>query len=123
MDRRTRSIFALLFLGLVVATGLAVTLLGTPPAPPVDGDPPPGTTAVRGVIVVVDSQGLGDVRGFTLRTDAGEVLPFSLRALENGTTFPPGHLAEHQATAEPVEVWFREEAGERLAIRIDDAPR
>jgi hypothetical protein len=40
--------------------------------------------------------------------------------LENGAAFPPGHLAEHQATAEPVRVSFRLEDGARVAYRIDD---
>jgi hypothetical protein len=50
-------------------------------------------------------------------------MDFRLDRLENGTAFPPGHLAEHQATAEPVRVWYSDEAGTRYAIRVDDAPR
>ena len=81
-----------------------------------------GVTAVAtGVVVAIDSHGLGDVRGFTLREPGGTLIQFSLRALENGTKFPPGHLAEHQATAAPVVVTYREEGAERLAIRLDDA--
>ena len=41
--------------------------------------------------------------------------------LENGTEFPPGHLVEHQATAQPVRVWYRTENGARVAVRLEDA--
>ena len=41
--------------------------------------------------------------------------------LENGDEFPPGHLAEHQATAEPVVVYYRVEGNERFAVRLEDA--
>jgi hypothetical protein len=82
----------------------------------------PETGEVIGVVVGVDSQGLGQVRSFTLRLPGGEQQVFSLRALENGTDFPPGHLAEHQATAAPVRVSYRVEGTERLAIRLEDAP-
>jgi hypothetical protein len=121
VDRRTRNLFALLLGVIVAVTGVAAILLSETRTP--DPDAPPGTTAVTGVIVAVDSQGLGDVRGFTLRRDGGELIDFDLRALENGTEFAPGHLAEHQATAEPVRVWYRDEGGGLLAIRVEDAPR
>jgi hypothetical protein len=97
-----------------MVVGLAVTLsLARSPG---------ATSDVTGVVVAVDSQGLGNVRGFTLRLAGGEQLVFSLRALENGTQFAPGHLAEHQATAAPVRVTYRMEGTERLAIRLEDAP-
>jgi hypothetical protein len=83
----------------------------------------PGTAEATGVVVAVDSGGgLGNVRGFTLRLAGGDLMEFSLRALENGTEFPPGHLAEHQATSAPVRVWFRMDGDQRLAIRLEDAP-
>jgi hypothetical protein len=83
----------------------------------------PGTAEATGVVVAVDSgSGLGDVSGFTLRVAGGELLTFSLRALENGAEFPPGHLVQHQADASPVRVVYRTEGSERLAIRLEDAP-
>jgi hypothetical protein len=85
---------------------------------------PSDTSEATGVVVAVDSTGgLGDVRGFTLRLAGGELLTFSLRGLQNGTEFPPGHLAEHQATAAPIRVLYRTEGSERLAIDLEDAPR
>jgi hypothetical protein len=119
VDRRTRTLFALLFVGIVVVTALAAFLLSDTSL--IDPDVPPGTEPMTGVVVAVDSAGLADVRGFTLRRPGGELVDFSLRALETGTEFAPGHLAEHQATAEPVRVWFRVEGDERLAIRLEDA--
>lgn len=119
MDRRTGTLFAALLLGIVGVTALAGILLAEPSGP----DLPPGTEQMTGVVVAVDAVTLSDVRAFTLRRPGGELVEFSVRALENGTEFPPGHLAEHQATAEPIRVIFRSEDDERLALRIEDAPR
>lgn len=75
-----------------------------------------------GVIVGVDSGGLDDVRGFTLRTIDGTIIEFSIGSLENETEFPPGHLAEHQATGDPVTVTYDVEGNRNVATRIGDAP-
>ena len=83
--------------------------------------PPPGTVAVEGLIVSVESAGLTDVRGFDLRTADGTTLTFSLERLENGATFPPGHLVEHQASASPVRVWYVTDGAMRYAIQLEDA--
>jgi hypothetical protein len=118
VDRGTRRLFLGALVALVVVVGVATIVLS---APPTGGGGPPGTTAVEGVIVAVDAEGLGDVRSFDLRTTDGTIRTFGLAALENGFEFPPGHLIEHSATAQPVRVWYRTEAGEDLAIRLDDA--
>jgi hypothetical protein len=118
MDRRTRVGFVGILVALVaVVGGIALFLPGTVNQRhgPVAPDP------MVGVIVAVDAEGLGSVGGFTLRRTGGDLVVFDLRALENGFAFPPGHLAEHQATAEPVRVWYRDDAGTLLAIRIEDA--
>ena len=118
MDRRTRNLFALVFGVLVVVTGAAALLLGGS-AP--DPGPPADATAIVGVIVGVESSGLDKVTGFTLRTtDQGSVV-FVIGELENGAQFPPGHLVEHQATAQPVRVWYRTQDGAKVAIRLEDA--
>lgn len=119
MDGRTRNLFALVLVVVVAITGGAALLLTDTAM--FDPDGPPDTAPVVGVIVGVDSAGLGDVRGFTLRLEGGETLEFRLGELENPTEFPPGHLAEHQATAEPVWVWYRMEGDERFAVRLEDA--
>ena len=120
MDRDTRRTFAIVLFVLVVGVGVATALLQGSPSG--GGDGPPGTTAVDGVIVGVDGEGLGDVRSFDLRLGDGSVRTFGLSELENGVEFPPGHLAEHQLTAEPVRVWYRTEGDVDLAIRLEDAP-
>ncbi len=97
--------------GPVIASGSAVP----------SGSAQPGEAV--GLIVDVESASLTDVRGFTLRTADGTETRYRMGVLENGAEFPPGHLVEHQVTAEPVRVFFREENGERVAYRIDDAPR
>ncbi len=111
--------FAILLVAIVVITAIAAILFSETGI--IDPDRPAGTTDMTGVVVAVDSQGLSDVRGFTLRRTGGELVDFSLRALQDATEFPPGHLAEHQATAEAVRVWWRMEGTERLAIKLEDA--
>ncbi len=102
----------------VTAVGALVLSDNSPPEPDV---PPPATTEVVGVVVGVVGDGLADIRGFRLRIEGGEILDLDLRALENEPDFPPGHLAEHQATAEPVRVWYVVDGEERLAIKVEDA--
>ena len=86
--------------------------------------PTPGIASpVDGVIIALDSAGLGDVRGFTLRPSSGPfAFNFKLGTLENPTEFPPGHVAEHLASSEPVRVYFhRSENGEHIVYRLEDA--
>ena len=119
VDPRTRNLFALALVAVVVLTGAAAFLLGG--RGPGDPDAPPDADQMVGVIVGVQAQGLTDVRGFTLRTNDGASVAFTIGALENGAEFPPGHLVEHQATAQPIRVWFRTEGGVKVAIRLEDA--
>jgi hypothetical protein len=76
---------------------------------------------VAGVVVAIDSQGLAKVRGFTLRTSSGVDLAFVIGLLDNGADFPPGHLAEHQATLQPILVWFKVEGGKLVVYHLEDA--
>ena len=46
---------------------------------------------------------------------------FAIGNLENGAQFPPGHLVEHQSTAQPIRVWYRTQDGVKVAIRLEDA--
>ena len=73
------------------------------------------------MIVRVDSEGLTDVRGFGLRTDADADMQFSLERLQNGADFAPGHLVEHQASSQPVVVWFESDGGINYALWLADA--
>ena len=81
-----------------------------------------GQRTETGVVLRVDATGLTQVSGFTLRTDDGRETTYRIGALENGAEFPPGHLAEHVATAGRVRVFYREEGGARVAYRLEDAP-
>ena len=115
MDRRSRTI-VLLGIGLLILVATGVYVVGG------IGGPPAETLQASGVIVGVESEGIDRVRSFDLRTPDGAIVTFTLGALENATTFPPGHLAEHQATAQPVVVWYRVENGSNVAVRLEDAP-
>jgi hypothetical protein len=119
MDRRTRNLFALVFGALVIVTGAAALLLGSSSLR--DPGAPAGATAAVGVIVNVQSQGLDHVTGFTLRTTDQGSLDFVIGDLENAVEFPPGHLVSHQATAQPIRVWYRIEGAAKVAIRLEDA--
>jgi len=143
LDAGTRRLFVAAIVLIIAVTGGAALLLGDPggtPSPtlaapsaslvPSDGgivSASPAASAVipasplTGVIVAVDSRGLDDVRTITLRTDDGAILVFDLRGLRSTATFPLGHLAEHQATADPVVVTFRVEDGLLVATAVDDA--
>jgi hypothetical protein len=117
VDRRTRNLFALALIVIIAITGGAALILGSP-----GPDGPPDTERIEGVVVEVVAVSLTDVRTFKLRTADGRVLDFELSELQNGVQFPPGHLAEHQATAQRVRVWYRGGIDSLLAIRLEDAP-
>jgi hypothetical protein len=117
----------------VVGAGLAaaavlvvIAVAGGPGAP---GPAPSGASSgsgappspVVGVVVKVDSSGLSSVTGFEVRVAGGTTISFRIGVLENGDVFPPGHLAEHLATAAPVRVFFRVEGADLVVYRIEDA--
>jgi hypothetical protein len=98
-------------IAIVVLVGVAAVALARP-----------ASATETGVVVAIDSAGLTEVRGFTLRTADGRQIAFAIGDLENGAQFPPGHLAEHQATAQPIRVFYRDEGGRLVAVRLEDAP-
>ena len=116
MDPRTRNAFAGILVVLIGLVAGAAILLGQ-----TSNARPPGTESVEGVIVSVDSAGLTDVKSFELLAADGSTLTFSLERLENGASFAPGHLVEHQASASPVRVWYRSDGGVLYAIVLEDA--
>jgi hypothetical protein len=87
------------------------------PAPASSYPPSP----VEGVVVAVDSAGLGRVSGFTIRVPGGATLSFELGTLENPTEFSPSHITEHMATSEAVRVYFRVEDTRPIVYRLEDA--
>jgi len=76
---------------------------------------------VTGIVVAVDSAGLGQVRGFTVRGDGGYAYVLQLGALENATEFSPSHLTEHMATSQPIRAYYRLENGVPTVYRLEDA--
>ena len=132
--QRRRAVPAALVLAASALLGACAGGSGASPTGPVaspaaPGSPGPSASAamavpaspVTGVVIKVDSAGLDKVTGFSLRTDAGQTLALSIGILENGAQFPPGHLAEHLATAVPVRAWFTDEGGKLVVYRIEDA--
>ena len=76
-------------------------------------------TRVTGVVVEVDSRGLGKVTGFVIK-DGGHTYEI---AIDRGVdySFPLDHLNEHRVSGAPVKVRL-ERRGERLvALEIEDA--
>ena len=117
MDRATFRLFVAVLVVLVVAVALAATIFGGTARDP---EAPQGEQAV-GIVTAIDSEGLTNVKSFTLRTQDGQDETFEIGTLENGAEFPPGHLAEHQAFGSPVRVWFRTDGDTRVAFRLEDA--
>ena len=110
------AVLALVLCGTVAACGGDAT-----PSAPVGTPPATLTSPVDGRVIRIDAEALTKVKGFTLRTDAGAEIVFTIGVLENGTDFPPGHLAEHMATSSAVRVSFHEENGSRVVYRLEDA--
>ncbi|MEA2622612.1 MAG: hypothetical protein QOH61_1522 [Chloroflexota bacterium] len=76
-----------------------------------------------GIVVNVQSQSLTEIDAFELRTAEGQILTFAVGPITfDGGSFPPQHLREHQALAQPVLVTYRVEDGRNVAIKLEDAP-
>jgi len=77
---------------------------------------------VEGIVVEVVSDSPVAIEAFTLRTEQGEQLHFSLGGEDFGHgTFPATHLREHQALAQPVRVSYRAEGDANVVVRLEDA--
>lgn len=72
-------------------------------------------------MTTVDAESIGRVRAFSLRSASGTNWRFLVGVLENPTEFPPGHLAEHQASSQPIRVYFRMDDGDAVVYRLEDA--
>jgi len=84
------------------------------------GTPIPTTpTHVTGVVVDVDSSGLGRVTGFAIK-DAGRTYDVTIdRGIDYD--FPLDHLNEHRATGAPVRVRLERRGRALVALAIEDA--
>jgi hypothetical protein len=111
VSRRSIVVGAGLVIALVAAAAFLITTAAQPPR-----------QTETGVVIAVDSTSLTNVKGFTIRTPDGRTVAFKLGQLENASQFAPGHLNEHIATAIPVLVTYQDKDGERVVVRLEDAP-
>lgn len=104
----------------VFATG-AVTgcanLGGTSPRPSIAG------VDVVGIVTSIQGSSPAQVSSFTLRTDSGQVLTFEVgRVPLSAGSFPPAHLHDHLASAQPVVVSYFPEGDRLVATDLRDGP-
>ena len=117
-SRVTRWLPTLLAIGvlaLIAYVGFGSGGKPTPSAPALPASP------IVGVVIAVSSPSLGKVRGFSLQTSNGYAYDFTVGVLENPTEFSPSHLAEHEASSEPIRAFYRLEAGVPTVYRLEDA--
>jgi hypothetical protein len=82
------------------------------------------TKTATGIVFDVESSSLTKLDGFSLQTDDNQTLVFGVapeadrQDPQNG--FVPGHLREHALTATRVQIDYREDGDELLALRIED---
>lgn len=74
---------------------------------------------VTGVVVDIESAGLGQVEGFTLK--AGDDTFEILIDPDVDYGFNLDHLHEHRASADPVKVELDDRSGDLYALSIEDA--
>ena len=93
--------------------------------------PTAGTAAAsaltaRGVLLDVEAPSIQQVDSFTLRTDDGQELHFVTAPNFNqgiSHLMTPGHMRQHMALADPVEVTYRDDNGTLVALTaIDVSP-
>ena len=102
----------------LLAAVVAVILLAIVAANVLGG---PGRRVETGIVIAVQATSLTSVQGFSIRTQDGRTVDFRVGTLENGTKFPPGHLAEHKVSLIPIRVTYVQESGGPVAVRIEDA--
>jgi hypothetical protein len=90
-----------------------------PACTPVKG--PPGASAT-GIVTSVQGPSAAQVDTFTLRTNSGEALAFTVGRLDLADGgLPAPHLREHLVSGEPITVEYESVDGELLALRYVDA--
>ena len=88
--------------------------------------PPPQSApalTARGVLLDVEAPSIQKVDSFTLRTDDGEEMHFtSAPNFNQGVShlMTPGHMRQHMALADPVEVTYRDDNGDLVALTAVD---
>ena len=82
----------------------------------------PGRRVETGIVVAVEATSLSSVQGFSIRTADGRTVDFRVGPLENASTFPPGHIAEHKVSLVPIQVTYVDRDGGHVAVALVDAP-
>jgi hypothetical protein len=85
--------------------------------------PPAQTQVARGVLLDVVAPSIQKVDSFTLRTDEGQELHFTTAPDFNqgvAHLMTPGHMRQHMALGDPVEVTYRTENGQLVALSAVD---
>jgi hypothetical protein len=110
------------------ASAVAPPTASDSPAPPDSAAPSDEASGpvvpdspVAGIVVDVTAGSGSAIKGFTLRTNDGETIDFTLGTLENAADFPPDTLEDRQTTATPILVFFRQEGSGLVVYRIEDA--
>ena len=80
----------------------------------------PTLQQVDGVVIEVDSPGLGQVDGFVLATGDGERLTFDTTELEFRSEFPASHLTEHKVIGDVIEVTYKTDGDRLIVTQLDD---
>jgi hypothetical protein len=73
-----------------------------------------------GVVIEVDSPGLGRVDSFVLVTGDGERLAFDTTELEFRSEFPASHLTEHKVIGDVIEVTYKTDGDRLIVTQLDD---
>ncbi|MDQ3951630.1 MAG: hypothetical protein M3279_01505 [Actinomycetota bacterium] len=80
---------------------------------------PDAPEEVTGVVLDVESEGVGEVTSFTLKEGDETYEIFIAEDVDYG--FNLGHLSEHLTTGDPVRVPLEERDGKLYALEIEDA--
>ena len=75
------------------------------------------------MVISAEGPDASQVNRFTLRTNDGQVLTFTVGTLDvSGGGLPAPHLREHLVSGMPITVTFSREGGENVATHYVDAP-
>jgi hypothetical protein len=111
---------ALAAAGVLLALALAACGSGGGASP--TAAPSAESAQAVGLVTDIVASGPVEVASFTVRTDDGQTLEFSVGTLDvTGGGFPAEHLSEHRLASEPVLVLYRDEGGKRVAYKLLDA--
>ena len=73
-----------------------------------------------GIVVGVESPGLGRVDSFELITLEGETLVFDTSELQFRSEFPAPHLAEHKIIGDQIVVTYKTDGDRLIVTQLDD---